>query len=141
MGVPLKDGKKKIRYWLHAFVDVTCLLTNSHQLDSFHGIVETRQGRGRNPDAAKASLSHPQIEFDKLVNSLDPDELRRLVALGRRKALLAEGVFFKNETSRSGAEPNTRDSSLSRKQRRELIPMQLFYHNVSTRLGRLARII
>ena len=132
MGVPLKDRKAKIRYWLRALVDVTCLLQNSHQLESFHALILNQEAdKGPSPKPERANGSHPQIEFDKLMNSFNPDELRRLVALGRRKALLAEGVFFKNEASQLNAEPNERASSLPKKQQPTFSMAHLFYHDVS----------
>lgn len=136
MSVPLRDQNGRIRYWLSSHVDVTCLLRDPQHLGSFRAQIHQEENPSEADAETKTSTRpHPQAEFDDLIHSFGPEELRRLVALGRRKALLAEGVFFKDEVGHTNPFPKPDDPLPPADFSTAPSPSDVFYKSV----GRSAR--
>lgn len=134
MLTPLRDQSGRLRYYLGALIDVAEPINHRKLPRSIHNTPNPKTGL-TSTDTNNENLSQERYNlFDEMIESFSEDELGRLVSLGRRKALLSEGVFFKNEIRNEEADTfmNELEVPAPAPEKRSLSPSLAFYSHVGS---------
>ena len=91
MCVPLRDQSGKVRYYLGAQLDITSLVNDCTGLATLEMIVARNndlRSHVTNGDVPKETLQRD--EFEQLSEAFNPQELEKVISLGRRRQLQSE---------------------------------------------------